>query len=113
MSAGTIYGFGLVGCVGMYMVLNLLAKGRNTIDAASVFSVFGYGLLPITVLASLSILFSLSSVFGAIVAPLCIAWSTFSATRFYEAALQLKDQRVLIAYPTCLLYAVFALLAVF
>jgi len=111
-STGSIYGFGLVGCVGMYLVLNLMAAGR-TIDAASVFSIFGYGLLPVTVLAALSVVLPLSGPVGLVLAPGCIAWSTWSATRFFEAALGMSKQRALIAYPTFLLYVVFALLAVF
>ncbi|KAA0167622.1 hypothetical protein FNF27_07288 [Cafeteria roenbergensis] len=109
---GSIYGFGLVGCLGMYLVLNLMSTGRG-IDAASVFSVFGYGLLPITVLAALSVVLPLSGALGVVVAPVCVAWSAWCATRFYEAALAMPEQRALIAYPTVLLYAVFALLAVF
>ena len=66
--AGSIYGFGLVGCVGMYLVLNLMAAGRS-IDAASVFSIFGYGLLPVTVLASLSVVLPLSGTVGLVLAP--------------------------------------------
>lgn len=96
----------------MYLVLNLMASGRM-IDAASVFGIFGYGLLPITVLATVSVFLSLSGPLGLVLAPVCVGWSAWCATRFFEAALGMDNHRALIAYPTCLLYAVFALLAIF
>ena len=47
------------------------------------------------------------------IALVCILWSTITATRFFEKALQLKEQRYLIAYPTGLVYCVFVLITVF
>lgn len=42
-----------------------------------------------------------------------IAWCTYSATRFFEAAMHMQQQRWLIAYPTLLFYACFVLITVF
>jgi len=42
-----------------------------------------------------------------------VLWCTQSATRFFEGALNMRQQRYLIAYPALLLYTVFAFLAVF
>lgn len=54
-----------------------------------------------------------SGVAGLICALLTISWCTFSATRTFEAALEMREQRYLIAYPVFLLYACFALITVF
>lgn len=59
---GYIYGFGVSGCVAMYLVLNLLSA--KEIDMWRVCSILGYGLLPVIFLAFLGILFSLNSTIG-------------------------------------------------
>ena len=43
----------------------------------------------------------------------CILWSTHTATRFFEKALHMADQRYLIAYPVGLVYSCFVLITVF
>ena len=40
-------------------------------------------------------------------------WCAQSATRFFEGALHMRQQRYLIAYPALLLYTVFALITIF
>merc|ERR1719481_2298504 len=57
-----IYGIGLLGCVCIYALLNLMAVSGVAI--CTVVSVLGYCLLPIVVLSGLSILFSLTGVLG-------------------------------------------------
>ena len=59
---GYIYGFGVSGCVAMYLVLNLLSV--KEIDMWRVCSILGYGLLPVIVLAFLGIALSLKSTLG-------------------------------------------------
>lgn len=46
-------------------------------------------------------------------AGLMVGWCTLIATRFIEQTLDMRAQRYLIAYPVALLYACFALMAVF
>jgi len=48
-----------------------------------------------------------------VLVPGAVGWCTLTATRFFEAALAAREQRYLIAYPSFLLYACFALIAVF
>ena len=50
---------------------------------------------------------------GIVLGLISILWSTYSATRFFEAGLQMQASRYLIAYPALLLYACFALITVF
>lgn len=108
---GYIYGFFVFGCFSVYMVLNLIAQ-HTEIDVLRVYSVLGYSLLPIMVVALLNILFDMRGWVGTFVSFLCVGWCTLVSTRFFEKALQARTQRYLIAYPIFLLYACFALVTV-
>ena len=54
-----------------------------------------------------------SVVAGAVLGLSAVLWCTQSATRFFEGALHMREQRYLIAFPTFLLYACFALMTIF
>ena len=109
---GYIYGLGVVGFLGNYMLLNAMSQ-KADIDLYSTTSILGYGLLPIAVLAFFGVFMSLQSTFGSILACACVFWSTATASRFFEAALDMQRQRWLVAYPVGLVYCVFALITVF
>ncbi|EQC38309.1 hypothetical protein SDRG_04029 [Saprolegnia diclina VS20] len=111
---GYIYGFGVFGWVFMWAIMNLLSPTR-TIDIYRVCSVLGYCLLPIILLAAVNIVVSVKSLnyIGLALAFLSVAWSTQTATRFFEKALHMHDQRFLIAYPTAMVYSCFVLITVF
>ena len=119
---GYIYGFGLMGCIGMYVIVNLMqgtGVGGGPVDGSGAapppldfsltFSLLGYCLLPIVLLAALAVFVSLKGVVGTVLGITAILWSTLSAARFFEAALRMQDRKWLIAYPAGLFYAVFAL----
>ncbi|GAB5031494.1 yip1 domain-containing protein [Nannochloropsis oceanica] len=108
---GYIYGFGVSGCLAMYLVLNLLSV--KEIDIWRVCSILGYGLLPVIVLSFLGIAVSLKGPVGQGIATFTIAWSTYSSTRLFEKALNMSQQRYLVAYPVALVYAIFVLITVF
>mmetsp|Transcript_12532 Transcript_12532/g.22762 ORF Transcript_12532/g.22762 Transcript_12532/m.22762 type:complete len:268 (-) Transcript_12532:74-877(-) len=108
---GYIYGFGLIGCLGMYIILNLMSS--KFIDFYRTMSILGYCLLPIVSLAASSIVFSLKGHLGFWAAVVSILWCTVAATRFIEATLDMRPQRYLVAYPLMLLYSCFALITVF
>jgi hypothetical protein len=110
---GYIYGFGAFGCVGIHTIVNLMASPSHSLDVSRVFSVLGYGLLPIVSLAALAVFVDLRSIFGAALGVACIFFCTYSGTRFFVAAAQMDAQRWLIAYPTFLFYACFALMTIF
>ena len=61
----------------------------------------------------LSAVFANRGAFGVAVTPLAILWCTYSATRFIERALDMQEQRWLIAYPVSLLFSCFAMITVF
>ncbi|DBA00577.1 TPA: hypothetical protein N0F65_007706 [Lagenidium giganteum] len=111
---GYIYGFGVMSCIFMYLLMNLLSPER-TIDIYRVCSVLGYCLLPIIGLAAINIVVSVKDlgIAGFALSSLCILWSTHTASRFFDKALYMSEQRYLIAYPVVLVYSCFVLIAVF
>lgn len=51
---GYIYGFGLSGCLGIYLIINLMSKKQQYVELYKTISILGYSLLPFTFLAFLS-----------------------------------------------------------
>ncbi|CAI5747530.1 unnamed protein product [Peronospora destructor] len=111
---GYIYGFGVLSCLFMYLLMNLLSPERM-IDIYRVCSVLGYCLLPIIGLAAINIVVSVKDlgIAGFLLASVCTLWSTHTASRFFEKALYMTEQKYLVMYPTMLVYACFVLIAVF
>ncbi|KAF8382915.1 hypothetical protein PRIPAC_72057 [Pristionchus pacificus] len=110
---GFIYGVGMLGCVGVYMLMNLMAGESATISFTCTASVLGYCLLPMSILSMLSAVLSFKGTIGYGISLLAVFWCSFSASKLFVTALSLDSQRLLVAYPCALLYAVFALLAIF
>ncbi|XP_074593228.1 yip1 domain-containing 1 [Brevipalpus obovatus] len=109
-----IYGIGILGCLSIYMLLNLMAPEGSDISFICTVSVLGYSLLPMVVLAGLSVLVNLSSgLIGMILAFAAVMWCALSASKLFVTALGLLRQQPLIAYPCALLYGVFGLLTIF
>jgi len=108
---GYIYGFGIVGCLLIYFILNLMSNEGMGIEQTV--SILGYCLLPIILLAFVNIFTNLRGTVGLIISLFAIGWCTVTATRFIEKALEMGQQRYLIAYPIFLLYACFSLLTVY
>jgi len=107
---GYIYGFSVGGCLGMHAILNLMNK--TGIDFWRTCSVLGYCLLPVIVLAGFSIVLSLKGVLGLILSAIVIAWSTYAATRLFDAKLELTEQYWLVVYPIVLLYSCFVIITI-
>ncbi|OAX43322.1 Yip1-domain-containing protein [Rhizopogon vinicolor AM-OR11-026] len=108
---GYIYGFGLLGSISIYTLLNLMSE--NGIDAYRVVSVLGYCLLPMVGVGAISVVVTLDGILGYVLSLLSIIWCTFSASGIFVAVLRMSDQRLLVAYPVALLYGCFGLLSVF
>ncbi|KAI3651801.1 hypothetical protein MP228_003104 [Amoeboaphelidium protococcarum] len=108
---GYVYGLAVVGCVSMWMILNLMSE--NGIDGYKTSSVLGYCLLPMVILSSVSILLKVVGQVGLIFAVLSIAWCTYSASTMFVTVLGMKDQRLLVGYPVGLFYTAFAMLTIF
>lgn len=111
LRAGTIYGVFASGCLGVWAVVNLMSQ--KGIEAMRVVSVMGYSLIPIVLLAALSIFVDMRSLAGAIFIPPAVMWCAYAASLFFVAALDADDRRWLFAYPVALFYTCFALITVF
>ena len=108
---GYVYGIGLVGCFAMYCLLNLMSL--NGVTAGITVSVLGYCLLPMVLLSFASALLSLQGLVGLVLTLVTVLWCSTSASKLFVSALALDSQQLLVAYPCCLVYGVFALLTVF
>lgn len=108
---GYIYGIGVLGCLGIYILLNLMST--KDISLGATVSVLGYCLLPMVVLSGISILLSLQGIAGTVVTLLVIFWCAISASKLFVTALTMNHQQPLVAYPCALMYGVFALLTMF
>ncbi|XP_066535344.1 protein YIPF5-like [Hoplias malabaricus] len=108
---GYVYGISALGCVGMYMLLNLMSA--YTISYGCVASVLGYCLLPMVALSAFAVVYSLQGILGTLLALFVIGWCSLSASKIFSTTLDMSGQQLLVAYPCALLYGVFALLTVF
>jgi len=108
---GYIYGLGLMGCLGMYLLLNLMSV--SGVGLACVVSILGYCLLPMVLLSFASILFSLKGLVGMVSTGVAIGWCGLAAAKLFVGALGMHHQQLIVMYPCCLVYGVFALLTVF
>ena len=107
---GYIYGLGLVGIVGIWALLNLMsASGMDLYRTACI---LGYCLLPMAVLAAVAIVRP-RGIFAVLLGGGAVGWSTYASSLMFVTVLQLRDQRILVAYPVALVYACFALIAIF
>jgi len=108
---GYIYGLGLMGCVGMYLLLNLMSV--SGVGLACVVSILGYCLLPMVLLSFASVLFSLKGMVGMVATGVAIGWCGLAAAKLFVGALAMQHQQLIVMYPCCLVYGVFALMTVF
>ncbi|XP_070469022.1 protein YIPF7 [Equus przewalskii] len=108
---GYVYGMSAIGCLGIHALLNLMSS--SGVSCGCVASVLGYCLLPMVILSSCSVFFSLQDPFGIVSALVIIGWCSLSASKIFISALDMEGQQFLIAYPCALFYGLFALLTVF
>ncbi|XP_015479075.1 protein YIPF7 [Parus major] len=108
---GYVYGMSAMGCLAMHALLNLMSD--SGVSHGCVASVLGYCLLPMVILSSSAVLFSLQGIPGTVLALFVIGWCSLSASKIFTSALAMEGQQLLIAYPCALLYGLFALLTIF
>ncbi|NXU70647.1 YIPF7 protein, partial [Oreotrochilus melanogaster] len=106
-----VYGMSAIGCLAMHALLNLMSV--SGVSHGCVASVLGYCLLPMVILSSTAVVFSLQGTLGTLLAVFIIGWCSLSASKIFTSALAMEGQQLLIAYPCALLYGLFALLTVF
>ncbi|XP_054021224.1 protein YIPF7 isoform X2 [Dryobates pubescens] len=106
-----VYGMSAIGCVAMHALLNLMSV--SGVSHGCVASVLGYCLLPMVILSSSAVIFSLQGTLGTLLTLFIVGWCSLSASKIFTSALAMEGQQLLIAYPCALLYGLFALLTVF
>ncbi|XP_006021794.1 protein YIPF7 [Alligator sinensis] len=106
-----VYGMSAIGCLGIHALLNLMSIAG--VSYGCVASVLGYCLLPMVILSSCAIFFSLQGILGTLLALIIIGWCSLSASKIFTSALAMERQQLLVAYPCALFYGLFALLTVF
>ena len=109
---GYVYGFSVIGAIILHMLISLLHTEGQQLRFSLTASVLGYSLLPVILLAALSILISLRGVLGVVLVVGAITWSVHSSMRMFDAKLQLAEVYWLVCYPVVLLYSCFALISV-
>merc|ERR1719317_729887 len=101
-----IYGFAILGCVGLYLLINLMSSEKVGITLFQTISIAFYCMLPIVLLSCVNVFFKLKEKgrvgFGLSI--LSMLWCTTMATRFMEAVALMRRQRYLIAYPLLIFY---------
>ena len=90
---GYVYGLAVTSCILMYILQSLMSSSSN-ITLSSVASVLGYCLLPVVVLAGLSIFTTLRGPAGLVFAMFAVAWSTLSASRLLTTMSGEENQRL-------------------
>lgn len=111
MYLGYIFGYGISGSMGLFVLLHLMTE--HNLDAYQVISILGYCMLPIVVSAALAIVIDMHGLFGLFGGIAIVLWCTKSATSIFEDALDMQQQRYLIAYPVAMFYATFVMFSIF
>ncbi|XP_028600099.2 protein YIPF7 [Podarcis muralis] len=108
---GYVYGMSAIGCTAIHALLSLMSL--TSVSYGCVASVLGYCLLPMVILSTYAVFFSLQGFLGTLLALLIIGWCSLSASKIFTSALSMEGQQFLVAYPCALLYGLFALMAIF
>ncbi|XP_061440223.1 protein YIPF7 isoform X6 [Rhineura floridana] len=108
---GYVYGMSAIGCIAIHALLNLMSIA--SVSYGCVASVLGYCLLPMVILSTNAVFFSLQGILGTLLALLITGWCSLSASKIFTSALAMEGQQFLVAYPCALLYGLFALMTVF
>ncbi|XP_074848805.1 protein YIPF7 isoform X4 [Carettochelys insculpta] len=85
---GYVYGISALGCLGMHALLNLMSIPG--VSYGCVASVLGYCLLPMVVLSSCAVFFSLQGILGTLLALIIIGWCSLSASKIFISALAME-----------------------
>ncbi len=111
---GYLYGISVCGSVALFLLLNLMSKNKSILLYNTI-SVLGYCLIPVVFLSFFSVFLKMKmkGFFGIILSFGSIISSSISATRFFEIALDMSQQKWLIFYPICLFYTCFVLVSIF
>ena len=76
-------------------------------------SVLGYCLLPLVLTSLIGIGIPMDTVFGYLLTVAAIMWCTYSSSAMFCAVGRMSGMRGLVAYPLCLFYVGFGIMAIF
>lgn len=112
---GHMYGLAIVSILGMYGLLRLMAYGQQEhfISIKGVASALGYGMLHLVWFSFFGIFMHLNTYNGVIFAAAAIILSTIGASRILCSMSNRANYGALVAYPTAMIYTLFAFLVVF
>ena len=85
----------------------------STLTFARSASVLGYCLLPLVLTSLIGIGVPMDTVFGYLLTTAAIVWCTFSSSAMFCAVGRMSGMRGLVAYPLCLFYVGFGIMAIF
>mmetsp|Transcript_56051 Transcript_56051/g.131363 ORF Transcript_56051/g.131363 Transcript_56051/m.131363 type:complete len:258 (-) Transcript_56051:230-1003(-) len=108
---GYIYGVSMVGCFSLWLVMTLMSE--RGIDLWQTASILGYCLLPMVLLAFFSVFFSGTGAIMSILTVMTVIWCTMRSSDMMVIAMDVHNEKALVAYPIGLFYACFALISVF
>lgn len=109
---GSLYGISVFGSVLLFLLMNLMSK-RSSILLYDTISVLGYCLIPVVILSFIAVFLVMKGLIGGILCFFVIIMASISATRFFEIALDMSEQKWLIFYPVSLFYTCFVLVSIF
>lgn len=111
---GVILGWIVVSSIFLYVVYNMLAGRNGNLDLHTCTSVVGYCMLPVVILAALSLFLPQGGALRFIVAAVFILWATRASTNLMVSLADGgEEHRGLIAYACFLIYTLFSLLVIF
>ncbi len=102
---GYIYGITALGCMSMYMLLNLMSEQGVTVICIA--STLGYCLLPMVILSFIASFLTLNGYLGLVISLFFILWCSISSSKLFVNALNMSNQQMLVLYPCFLLYGIF------
>jgi hypothetical protein len=88
---GNIYGFGVLGCVSLFFLINLLIKKGHYLDLYTTMTILGDSLLPFVLLAGANLFFNLMNPVGIVFGVFIVLWSAITATRLFEYTMDMQD----------------------
>ena len=109
---GSLYGISVFGSVLLFLLMNLMSK-KSAILLYDTISVLGYCLIPVVILSFIAVFITMKGLIGGVLCFLIIIVASISATRFFEIALDMSEQKWLIFYPVSLFYTCFVLVSIF
>lgn len=110
-----VYGLSIMSVLGMYGLLKLMCYGhqQQLISIKGVASALGYGLLHLVWLSFFGIFMQLNTFNGFCFAAFAICLATFGASRILCIMSNQANNCALVAYPTAMIYTLFAFLVTF